>query len=73
INTQKEVKYALENWINEGRITLEFLTIWDKVRQLGLGYIIADSEECNLTLVREFYANWDTSFGEINEVGICGQ
>ncbi|MCD9639028.1 hypothetical protein HAX54_023273, partial [Datura stramonium] len=68
-----EAKYVLENWINEGRLALEFPAIRDKVRELGLGYIFVELEECNLTLVREFYANWETSFGEINKVKICGE
>lgn len=54
-NTKKEVKYAPENWIDEGRLTLEFPTIWDKIWELGLRYIFAEPGECNLTLVREFY------------------
>ncbi|MCD9642094.1 hypothetical protein HAX54_028730 [Datura stramonium] len=33
-NTQKEVKYAPENRIDEGRLTLEFPTIWHKVRTM---------------------------------------
>ncbi|MCD7470895.1 hypothetical protein HAX54_011097 [Datura stramonium] len=66
--TQKKVKYAPENWIDEGRLKLEFSTIRDKVRELGLGYIFAESEECNLNLVREFYANRDTSFAESTKV-----
>ncbi|MCD9639774.1 hypothetical protein HAX54_024495 [Datura stramonium] len=40
---------------------------------LGLGYIFAEPEECNITLVREFYTNWDISYGERNEVKIRGQ
>ncbi|MCE2055045.1 hypothetical protein HAX54_041830, partial [Datura stramonium] len=71
-NIQKEVKYAPENWIDKGRLALEFPTTLDKVLLLGLGYIFAEPEKCNLTLVREFYANWDTSFGEINEVKLQG-
>ncbi|MCE3051964.1 hypothetical protein HAX54_051256 [Datura stramonium] len=31
-----------------------------------------EPEECNLTLVREFNANWDTSFGERTKVKIWG-
>ncbi|MCD7463138.1 hypothetical protein HAX54_050028, partial [Datura stramonium] len=38
-----------------------------------LGYIVSEPEECNLTLVREFYANWDTSFKESTKVKIRGQ
>ncbi|MCD9645302.1 hypothetical protein HAX54_034137 [Datura stramonium] len=30
-NTQKDVKYAPKNWIDEGRLALEFLTIRDKI------------------------------------------
>ncbi|MCD7472811.1 hypothetical protein HAX54_014180, partial [Datura stramonium] len=49
-NAQKEAKYALEIWIDEGHLALEFPTILDKVRELGLGYIFSKTEECNLTL-----------------------
>ncbi|MCE0482231.1 hypothetical protein HAX54_040746, partial [Datura stramonium] len=62
--TQKEAKYALENWIDEGLLALEFPSIWDKICELGAGYIFNEPERCNLTLVREFYVNWDTSFKE---------
>ncbi|MCE3049385.1 hypothetical protein HAX54_044734, partial [Datura stramonium] len=61
---EKEAKYAPENWIDEGLLELEFAAIRDKLCELGVGYIFPKKEECNLTLVREFYANWDTSFGE---------
>ncbi|MCD7455755.1 hypothetical protein HAX54_029468, partial [Datura stramonium] len=57
-NTQKEIKYSPKNWIDVGHLAHEFPTFRDKVRVLGLGYIFAEPEECNLTLVREFYANW---------------
>ncbi|MCE0482520.1 hypothetical protein HAX54_041331, partial [Datura stramonium] len=40
---------------------------------LGLGYVFAKLEDCNLTLVREFYADWDTSFGESTKIKIRGQ
>ncbi|MCD7465215.1 hypothetical protein HAX54_000804, partial [Datura stramonium] len=33
-----------------GCLALEFPTIRDKVRELGLSYIFVESEECNLTL-----------------------
>ncbi|MCE5165882.1 hypothetical protein HAX54_012838 [Datura stramonium] len=72
-NTQKEAKYAPKNWIDEGRIVLEFPTIRDKLYELGVGYIFAELDECNLTLVREFYSNWDTSFGESTEVKITAK
>ncbi|MCD9639486.1 hypothetical protein HAX54_024057, partial [Datura stramonium] len=61
---KKEAKYSLENWFDKGHLAPEFPAIRDKVREWGLGYIFAELEECNLTLVREFYDNWDTSYGE---------
>ncbi|MCD7473385.1 hypothetical protein HAX54_015217, partial [Datura stramonium] len=70
---EKKEKYALENWIDESRLALEFPTIQDKLYKLGVGYIFAEPKECKLTLVREFCAKWDTSFGEITKVNIQGQ
>ncbi|MCD7469290.1 hypothetical protein HAX54_008221, partial [Datura stramonium] len=69
INAQKEAKYAPKNWIDEGHLALEYPTILE----LGLGYVFAELEECSLTLMREFYSNWDTSFGERKKVKIQGQ
>ncbi|MCE0482040.1 hypothetical protein HAX54_040374, partial [Datura stramonium] len=63
-NTQKESKYAPENWIDEGQLALEFSDTREKIREFGAGYIFNEPERCNLTFVREFYANWDTSFRE---------
>ncbi|MCE3217204.1 hypothetical protein HAX54_011036, partial [Datura stramonium] len=51
-NTQTEAKYALEHWIDEGRLAQEFLAIRDKLSELGVGYIFTEPEECNLTFVR---------------------
>ncbi|MCE0481251.1 hypothetical protein HAX54_038846 [Datura stramonium] len=50
-NAQKEAKYAPEKWIDEGRLSLEFLTIYDTIHELGLGYMFVEPEECNLTLL----------------------
>ncbi|MCD9644162.1 hypothetical protein HAX54_032179 [Datura stramonium] len=72
-NTQKESKYSPENWIDEGRLALEFPDIQEKICELGAGYIFTKLERCNLTLVRELYANWDTLFGESTKVKIRGQ
>ncbi|MCE0481689.1 hypothetical protein HAX54_039629, partial [Datura stramonium] len=49
-NLQKEAKYAPKNWIDKGRLVLEFLIIRDKLRELGVGYIFVELEECNLTM-----------------------
>ncbi|MCD9638150.1 hypothetical protein HAX54_021924 [Datura stramonium] len=72
-NTQTKAKYAPKHWIDEGHLAQEFPTIRDKLRELGVGYIIAEPQECNLILVREFYANWDTSFGESTKLKIRGR
>ncbi|MCD7452524.1 hypothetical protein HAX54_017279, partial [Datura stramonium] len=53
--------------IDEGHLAIEFSAILDKIRELGAGFIFNESERCNFTLAREFYANWDTSFGERNK------
>ncbi|MCE3050176.1 hypothetical protein HAX54_046591, partial [Datura stramonium] len=45
-------------------LALELLAIWDKIRELGVGYIFNELGRCNVTLVRKFYANWNTSFRE---------
>ncbi|MCD7463645.1 hypothetical protein HAX54_051059, partial [Datura stramonium] len=37
-----------------------FPAIRKKIRELGASYIFNELERCNLTLVREFYTNWDT-------------
>ncbi|MCD7471542.1 hypothetical protein HAX54_012035, partial [Datura stramonium] len=63
-NTQKEAKYAPENCIDEGCLALKFPVIRDKIHELGADYIFNEPERCNLTLVREFYTNWETSFEE---------
>ncbi|MCD7453975.1 hypothetical protein HAX54_022893, partial [Datura stramonium] len=49
-SASKKAKYAPENWIDEGRLVLEFSTIRDKVPDLEFGYIFVELEECNLTL-----------------------
>ncbi|MCD9644942.1 hypothetical protein HAX54_033488, partial [Datura stramonium] len=45
-------------------LALEFPAILEKICELEAGYIFNELEWCNLTLVREFYANWDTPLGE---------
>ncbi|MCD9639283.1 hypothetical protein HAX54_023708, partial [Datura stramonium] len=66
----KEARYAPKSWIDEGHLALEFPTIRDKLRELGVRYIFVEAEEWNLTFVREFYENWDTSFRESTKVKI---
>ncbi|MCD7466150.1 hypothetical protein HAX54_002574 [Datura stramonium] len=50
-NAYKEEKCAPENWIEEGRLVLDFPTIRDTIQELGRGYVFAEQEECNLTLL----------------------
>ncbi|MCD9558590.1 hypothetical protein HAX54_016032, partial [Datura stramonium] len=56
-NTQKEAKYILENWIDEGLLALKFLALPKKIRELGASYIFNESKMCNVTFLREFYEN----------------
>ncbi|MCD9639402.1 hypothetical protein HAX54_023914, partial [Datura stramonium] len=78
-NKGKEIEVAgkglkwLQTGIKGSSSLAKFPTIHDKVHEFGLGYICVDPEECNLTLVKEFYTNWNTSFGESNKVRIRGQ
>ncbi|MCE2055653.1 hypothetical protein HAX54_043098, partial [Datura stramonium] len=72
-NTQKEEKYASENKTDEGHLALKFPAIRKKIGELGASYIFNELERCNLTLVREFYTNWDTLFENSTKVKIIGQ
>ncbi|MCD9640903.1 hypothetical protein HAX54_026638, partial [Datura stramonium] len=56
-----------------GCLALEFPVIRDKIHELGAGFIFNEMERCNLTLVRQFYANWDTSSGESTKVKMKDQ
>ncbi|MCD7472020.1 hypothetical protein HAX54_012846, partial [Datura stramonium] len=62
-----------ENWIDEGHLAQEFPAIRKNIHELGAGYIFNKSKRCNLTLVRKFYANWDTSFKKSIKVKIRGK
>ncbi|MCE3051556.1 hypothetical protein HAX54_050181, partial [Datura stramonium] len=43
-NTQKEAKYAPENLIDERCLALEYPTIRDTIREIGLGYVFVEPE-----------------------------
>ncbi|MCD9638100.1 hypothetical protein HAX54_021810, partial [Datura stramonium] len=58
---------------SSGPMALEFLDIRDKFHELEVGYILVEPKEFTLTMVREFYENWDTSFEESTKVKISGQ
>ncbi|KAG5581212.1 hypothetical protein H5410_051839 [Solanum commersonii] len=57
---QQEAKYMGEEFMNEVRLQSQFPAIYHTVIQLGLRFIFHNPGDCNLTLVREFYANWLT-------------
>ncbi|KAH0709064.1 hypothetical protein KY284_010491 [Solanum tuberosum] len=64
---QQESKYLGDEYIDEGRLRQEFPNILAKINALGLQYVFMDQGEFNLSLVREFYANWNTHRVEINK------
>ncbi|MCD9639125.1 hypothetical protein HAX54_023478, partial [Datura stramonium] len=49
--------------IDEGRPVVEFPTVRDTVHGLGLGFVFSETSECKLTLMQEFYSNWNTTLG----------
>jgi hypothetical protein len=71
--SQKEAKYMGDEYVNEGRLQAEFPRIHEMVYNLGLQFIFEDQGECNLTLVREFYANWNTEQSNSNKVEVRGK
>ncbi|KAG5611167.1 hypothetical protein H5410_022448 [Solanum commersonii] len=57
---QKEAKYLGDEHVNEVRLQTLFPVIYHTVNALGLRFMFEDQGDCNLTLVQEFYANWNT-------------
>ncbi|KAH0679034.1 hypothetical protein KY284_020119 [Solanum tuberosum] len=57
---QQEAKYIGDEFVNEVRLQSQFPDIYQTVNDLGLRFIFENPGDCNLTLVREFYANWLT-------------
>ncbi|KAH0708909.1 hypothetical protein KY290_010426 [Solanum tuberosum] len=55
---QREPKYIGNEYVNEVRLQSQFLVIYRIVLELGLRFIFDHPGDCNLSLVREFYANW---------------
>uniref|UniRef100_M1DBM0 Putative plant transposon protein domain-containing protein n=1 Tax=Solanum tuberosum TaxID=4113 RepID=M1DBM0_SOLTU len=49
-----------DEFMNEVRLQSEFPVIYHTVIGLGLRFIFDNPGDCNLMLVREFYANWLT-------------
>ncbi|KAG5594233.1 hypothetical protein H5410_035465 [Solanum commersonii] len=57
---QQEAKYMGDEFVNEVRLQSQFPAIYQTINELGLRFIFENLGDCNLTLVREFYANWLT-------------
>ncbi|KAH0652424.1 hypothetical protein KY289_030102 [Solanum tuberosum] len=66
-DSQQESKYLGDEYVHEGRLRQEFPNILIYINALGLQYVFMDQGECNLSLVHEFYANWNTRRVEINK------
>uniref|UniRef100_M1DCD9 Putative plant transposon protein domain-containing protein n=1 Tax=Solanum tuberosum TaxID=4113 RepID=M1DCD9_SOLTU len=57
---QREAKYIGYEFVNAVRLQLQFRDIYRIIHELGLRFIFDNPGDCNLTLLREFYANWLT-------------
>uniref|UniRef100_M1DUM4 Putative plant transposon protein domain-containing protein n=1 Tax=Solanum tuberosum TaxID=4113 RepID=M1DUM4_SOLTU len=64
---QQESKYLGDEYVDEGRLRHEFPNIHAQINALGLQSLFMNQGECNLSLVHEFYANWNTHRVEINK------
>ncbi|KAH0709561.1 hypothetical protein KY284_010988 [Solanum tuberosum] len=54
---QREAKYMGDEYVDEVRLQSQFPVIYRIVVELGLRFIFYHPGDCNLSLVREFYAN----------------
>uniref|UniRef100_M1D9F4 Putative plant transposon protein domain-containing protein n=1 Tax=Solanum tuberosum TaxID=4113 RepID=M1D9F4_SOLTU len=57
---QREPKYMGDEYVHEVRLNSQFPVIYRTVLELGLRFIFYHPGDCNLSLVRKFYANWLT-------------
>uniref|UniRef100_M1DUH5 Putative plant transposon protein domain-containing protein n=1 Tax=Solanum tuberosum TaxID=4113 RepID=M1DUH5_SOLTU len=64
---EQESKYLGDEYVDEGRLRQEFPHIHTQIHALGLQYVFVDQGECNLSLVREFYVNWNTHHIKLNQ------
>ncbi|KAH0669439.1 hypothetical protein KY285_025463 [Solanum tuberosum] len=53
-----EASYFSDVIIDRDTLEHEFPQILRRIRELGMEFVIAEPEGCNLHMVREFYANW---------------
>uniref|UniRef100_M1DYX5 Putative plant transposon protein domain-containing protein n=1 Tax=Solanum tuberosum TaxID=4113 RepID=M1DYX5_SOLTU len=57
---QREAKYMGDEYVDSVRLQSQFPDIYRIVVELGLQFVFDHPGDCNLSLVREFYANWLT-------------
>lgn len=71
---QHESKYLGDYYVDEERLGREFPNVDAKINTLGLQYLFVNQGDCNLSLLREFYVNWNTYPVKINRGFIrdCG-
>ncbi|KAG5581535.1 hypothetical protein H5410_052162 [Solanum commersonii] len=53
-----KASYFSDVCIDKDSLAHEFPQILRQIRELGMEFIFAEPAECNLHMVREFYANW---------------
>lgn len=63
---QQESKYLDDEYIDKRRFWQQLPNIHAQINALGLQYVFMNQGECNLNLVREFYANWNVYCVDIN-------
>ncbi|PHT66079.1 hypothetical protein T459_30504 [Capsicum annuum] len=59
-----DAKYISEVYINHASLMREYPSMVRRIEALNMNFIFYQPTECNLHLVREFYANWDPSHPE---------
>ncbi|XP_016577508.2 uncharacterized protein LOC107875339 isoform X2 [Capsicum annuum] len=55
----KESKYSADQFIDRASLMKEYPSMVRRIEALHMNFLFEQPSECNLSLVREFYANWD--------------
>nr|XP_016492015.1 PREDICTED: uncharacterized protein LOC107811572 isoform X1 [Nicotiana tabacum] len=45
--------------VNEHKLMSRYPQIWERIHELGLGFVFKNQGEANFSLVREFYSGWN--------------
>ncbi|KAH0716674.1 hypothetical protein KY290_012936 [Solanum tuberosum] len=56
----KRARYVSDVCIDSDSLAREFPIIMRRIQELQMEFIFVELSECNLHMVREFYANWAT-------------